>query len=93
MANDMPSLDSMNAGVDKLNKGLTGILGTLNKIGTIVDPINQKVSGVTSGGCEHRALQGQHLCDVRRVCQPHWQHHRALHWFCHPQLCRLLSFD
>ena len=50
MANDMPSLDAMNTGVDKLSKSLTGILGTLTKIGTAVGPITQKITGVTSGG-------------------------------------------
>lgn len=50
MAEDLPSLDKLNAGTDKLSKNLTGILGTLTKIGSVVGPIVQKVTGVTSSG-------------------------------------------
>ena len=50
MAEDLPSLDKLNAGTEKLSKNLTGILGTLTKIGSVVGPITQKVTGVTTGG-------------------------------------------
>lgn len=50
MAENLPSLDKLNAGTEKLSKSLTGILGTLTKIGTAVGPITQKITGITAGG-------------------------------------------
>ena len=50
MAEDLPSLDKLNTGTEKLSKSLIGILGTLTKIGSVVGPITQKVTGVATGG-------------------------------------------
>lgn len=50
MAEDLPSLDKLNAGTEKLSKNLTGILGTLTKIGSVLGPITQRVTGITTGG-------------------------------------------
>lgn len=48
MAEELPSLDKINAGTERLSKNLTGILGTLTKIGSAVGPITQRITGVTS---------------------------------------------
>ena len=43
-------LNSINTGVEKLSKNLSGIFGLLTKIGTAVGPIAQKITGITTAG-------------------------------------------